>query len=985
LTVLPAPLLVAVNNASRAYGQTNPVFSATFTGFLNAEDTNVLGGHLSFSTTADTNSPVGEYQVFASGLDSTNYALSYTNGILTIAPFALTLTVDNQTRLYGATNPPFTGTITGLQDGDVITAVYSTLADTNTTIGTYSIDATLVDPASKLTNYSVITNAGALTILPAPLLVTANDASRAYGQTNPVFSATFAGFVNGEDTNVLKGDLSLLTIADTNSPVGTYDIVPSGLASTNYAFSYSNGTLTISQFALTVTADNQTRLYGAANPMLTGHIEGIQNGDQITADYSTPADTNSPAGDYAVTPSLVDPGNKLENYLVTTNLGSLTVLPAPLSITVNSSARLYGQTNPDFSVTLTGFVNAEDTSVLSGSLNFATAADPASPVGKYLVSASGFSSGNYALSYTTGTLAINPAGLTVTVDNQSRFYGATNPVFTGAISGLQNSDVITAVYSTVADTNSPTGDYLINAQLVDPASRLGNYTVSTNRGTLSILPAPLLIAVNNSSRAYGQTNPVFSVTYTGFLNHEDASVLSGALNFSTDATTNSPIGAYDVSASGLSSTNYTLSYTNGILTITPFALTVTPDNQTRLYGAFNPALTGQIAGIQNGDLISASYSTVADTNTPAGAYAIIAQLNDPASALTNYSVTTNVGTLTILPAPLAIRANDATRQYGQTNPAFDVTYAGFVNGEDPSVLSGALNVSTVADTNSSVGNYPIVPSGLTSTNYFVTYTNATLTIAPCPLAINIDSKTRVYGAVNPVLTGQMTGIQNGDVIEPTFTTIADTTTPVGTYVISVQLKDAAARLGNYTVTTNLGTLIVNPASSTLSLLSSAHGPTGQHSLGVTVTVSPVAPSLINPNGNVTLFVNGAFAGESVLLTNGVASLVATLSTGTNLIVAAYLGDGNSMPSINSISQVVTNSPIVAVPPSALSILRNGDGTVTVSFSGTPGADYSLQAVSSLQDPAGWSNVASGVAAADGKWSFTEPMAPTARFYRALLP
>src|SRR5262249_28297357 len=174
---------------------------------------------------------------------------------------------------------------------------------------------------------------GSLSVTPAPLLVKADDKSRAYGQTNPVFTATITGLVNGEATNVLEGDLSFTTAADTNSPIGAYPITPSGLTSTNYSITFSNGTLTVTPFALTVTADNKSKVYGSANPTFTGTVTGVQNGDNITASYSTIADATSPIGTYNIVPALNDPNNKLTNYNVTINNGTLNVSAAALIVT----------------------------------------------------------------------------------------------------------------------------------------------------------------------------------------------------------------------------------------------------------------------------------------------------------------------------------------------------------------------------------------------------------------------------------------------------------------------------------------------------------------------------------------------------------------------------------------------------------------------------------------------------------------------------
>jgi hypothetical protein len=79
---------------------------------------------------------------------------------------------------------------------------------------------------------------------------------------------------------------------------------------------------------LSVTASNATRLYGAANPVFTGALVGLVNGDNITAAYSCAATPASPPGTYQIVPSLVDPGHRQDNYQVTLVNGTLTVTPA---------------------------------------------------------------------------------------------------------------------------------------------------------------------------------------------------------------------------------------------------------------------------------------------------------------------------------------------------------------------------------------------------------------------------------------------------------------------------------------------------------------------------------------------------------------------------------------------------------------------------------------------------------------------------------
>ena len=245
ITITPAPLLVSVDNAARAYGQTNPVFSASITGYVNGDDQADLLGPIGFITVAETNSPIGAYAVTPGGLSSPNYAVSFAAGVLTITPYALLVTVDNQTKSYGADLPAFTGTVAGVHNGDAISATFTTIATSASNVGSYAITAVLSDPNSLLTNYTVAQADGVLTITPAPLLITAENQSKVYGAANPVLTATFTGFVNGDTAASLDTPVTLGTVATAASAVGVYIIAASGAVDANYVITHVDGTLTV--------------------------------------------------------------------------------------------------------------------------------------------------------------------------------------------------------------------------------------------------------------------------------------------------------------------------------------------------------------------------------------------------------------------------------------------------------------------------------------------------------------------------------------------------------------------------------------------------------------------------------------------------------------------------------------------------------------------------------------------------------------------
>jgi hypothetical protein len=115
------------------------------------------------------------------------------------------------------------------------------------------------------------------------------------------------------------------------------------------------------------------------------------------------------------------------------------------------------------------------------------------------------------------SLVVTPAFLTVTAENTNRVYGVANPAFSGTVSGLLNGDNITANFVCPAVSISPPGSYPITPALNDPNSRLGNYVVTTNAGTLTVTagPPPTLVNVTPGSGLTNGNTPV-TITGTGF-------------------------------------------------------------------------------------------------------------------------------------------------------------------------------------------------------------------------------------------------------------------------------------------------------------------------------------------------------------------------------------------------------------------------------------------------------------------------------------
>ena len=383
---------------------------------------------------------------------------------------------------------------------------------------------------------------------PVALTIIAANVSKLYGAALPALTASYGGFVHGDDASTLTTAPALSTTATAASPVGSYPITASGAANPNYTISYVSGTLSVNAAALTITAVSTSKLYGAALPALSASYSGFVNGDTASSlttapALSTTATAASPVGGYSITAS----GAANPNYSISYASGTLAVNAAALTITAVSTGKLYGAALPALTASYSGFVNGDTASSLTTPPALSTTATVASPVGSYSISASGAASPNYTISYASGTLTVNQALLTITAANATKLYGAALPTLTASCSGFVNGDTAGSLttppaLSTTATAASPAGNYPITAS----GAASPNYTFSYVNGTLTVNKAALTITAANASKLYGAALPALTASYSGFVNGDTAGSLTTPPALSTTATAASPAGSYPI-------------------------------------------------------------------------------------------------------------------------------------------------------------------------------------------------------------------------------------------------------------------------------------------------------------------------------------------------------------------------------------------------------------------------------------------------------
>ncbi|RYF20249.1 MAG: gliding motility-associated C-terminal domain-containing protein, partial [Flavobacteriales bacterium] len=256
-TITPALLIYTAALTSKVYGDANPILQGNLSGFVSGDtQLNSTSGTLVFNTTATVLSGIGNYNITGSGVTATNYLFQQATGnnsAFTITPRPISVIAESKTKIYGAIDPALTYRITSgnLVNNDLFTG--SLTRTTGNNVNIYPINQGTLGLNN---NYILGYQTADFTISKAVLNITANNAVRCFGNSNPTLSVNYNGFQYNDSPSSLTDRATVSTTANINSPAGNYNLIPSGAVSLNYSFIYTNGTLTINPLPIiTISSD----------------------------------------------------------------------------------------------------------------------------------------------------------------------------------------------------------------------------------------------------------------------------------------------------------------------------------------------------------------------------------------------------------------------------------------------------------------------------------------------------------------------------------------------------------------------------------------------------------------------------------------------------------------------------------------------------------------------------------------------------------
>ena len=644
VTVVKIPLTAHVANTTKVYGDANPEFNITYSGFRDGDSEVGFSVPASISTIVDNSSKVGKYDIVASGAVSDKYEISYIPGTLTITKAPLSISAGSYTKKQGDAMPVFKASYAGFKNGEdesVLTKqpVFSCVANEASAPAEYAVTIS----GAEAENYDISYEQGRLTVVEADaVVVRAKSYSRQYGDENPVLEFETEGAA-------LDGTPEIVCSAVANSPVGSYTIEVKQGSIKNYNVHFESGSLVITKAPLSISAGNYTKKQGDAMPVFKASYAGFKNGENesvLTKQpvFSCEANEASAPAEYAVTIS----GADAENYDISYEQGRLTVVEADaVVVRAKSYSRQYGDENPVFEFETDG-------AALDGTPEIVCSAVANSPVGSYTIEVKQGSIKNYNVHFESGSLVITKAPLSISAGNYTKKQGDAMPAFKASYAGFKNGEnesVLTKqpVFSCVANEASAPAEYAVTISGADAE----NYNISYEQGHLTVVEADaVVVRAKSYSRQYGDENPVFEFETEGV-------ALDGTPEIVCSAVANSPVGSYTIEVKQGSIKNYNVHFESGSLVITKAPLSISAGNYTKKQGDAMPVFKASYAGFKNGEDESVLtkqpvFSCEANETSVPAEYAVTISGADAE----NYKISYKQGVLTVTGMPKPIISTD---------------------------------------------------------------------------------------------------------------------------------------------------------------------------------------------------------------------------------------------------------------------------------------------------------------------------------------
>ena len=618
----------------------------------------------------------------------------------------------------------------------------------------------------------------------------------------------------------------------------------------------AEATLTIKRKAVTVTAEDKTKVFGETDPELTATVAGTLGND--TVDYKLSRKDGEAAGKYEITVK----GDKLQgNYTVTYVAGTLTITSKVIdkdgkNVEVNSPTdHEYDSKAHKWSPTVTDKKSKKE---LEAGKDYEVSYDKddfTNVTGTITVTVRG--KGNYS-GTVTRTYKITPKSVTVTAEDKTKVFGETDPELTATVAGTLGNDTVD--YKLSRKDGEAAGKYEIT---VKGDKLQGNYTVTYVAGTLTITSQSINPGTDpekpNPDYTGAKVNSPKDLVYDGkehkwipTVTDKADKKLEAGKDYTVEYSTKNfkDVGTIDVTITGIGNYSGTVKRS---YKVTPKEYTVTTDSATKTYSGTALTAGGKVEGIVSGETVE---FTTTGSQTEVGTSKNTYDLVWKSAKATNYKLAKeSIGKLTVKAKSIVPDGPDTPdeKKTGITvSEPSDSKYDGkehkevltvtdtktgkeLVAGTDYSVTysSDLVNAGTVKVTVAGLGNY----SGSFTKTYKITKRSVTLTSATVSKVYDGSALT------NTSITVSGDGFVKG---EGASYEVTGSQTEVGNSANAFEYKlNEKTLASNYNITKVVGTLTITaaPAPVTPATPSTPSTPSSTTS---TTPRTPSAPQVTTP-------------------------------------------------------------------------------------------------------------------------------------------
>lgn len=765
----------------------------------------------------------------SSGSDVTNQfeVVEASEPTLIVEKAPISIVTPNDSKLYDGA--PLIATegaeLSGLVNDETATLIVAgSRTDAGTSDNAYQIDWS---GSAKESNYFIDEETiGTLEIAKRPVTVTAKGGEKQY-DGKPLTAADTGYDIGGE--GLVEGHEADVALSGSQTAPGASPATVESVAvkdgdvdvANNYDVATADGSLKVTnrdaKYEVTLKANSSTgNVYDGTEKSAKGVVTDrfvIDDVEYAVSGYETqdPAEvaagvyTNNVSGDFKVK----DPaGNDVTSeFAVHTEDGELEILPREVTLASGSATKIYDGTAlelPDVTVGGDGFVGTEASVRATGSIT-----DIGGPIDNTIVvePGEGFIAANYNVVYTVGKLTVTSASIDpddpsytgIQINNPYDVqYNGQEQRWIPSVFDRNNHKLVTGTDYTVSYSQDVRNVGVVTVTITG----IGNYMGTVERA-YNITPAPAVIRVNDSSKAYGEADPGFTGAVEGLFGDD----LLGDIAYSR-TNIDEEVGNYSdvlTATVGNLNGNYTYTVEPGNFSIVPAGgnvVTIDATGLTKTYDGQPVSVVAEASVDGSALLYSVDGSTWSDANpefTNAGTYTVYVKATHD-----GYEESAPVSaTVVINPAPVTIAVADASKVAGADDPAFSGTVEGLVaegdlgdinyvrpGGEEAAgVYVGALTALYTQNGNYRVavlnGTFTITAAPVTPPTPPTPPTSPTPTPLPTPGTVPPDSP------IAPVVTPIVDALQGaaeaviGDnetpLAEPRETEIGDNDTPLASH------------------------------------------------------------------------------------------------------------------------------------------------------------------------------------------------------------